>query len=145
MAETKWESVGSVWRMGRWPSRGFFGQKSNIQSLCWYFEGQPRLKNWHMATSGISNILQPKAHLWCPAGLKISDIQFTRYGLPQGTCGNYHEGPCYVHKLYPALGKVLPIPIFALQVSRLHFDQGIMVFLQTVGCYFLAVIQTCVF
>ncbi|KAF3675232.1 putative transmembrane protein-like [Capsicum annuum] len=147
---------GQIWINGegighQWPgyiARGICGECSyagiysekKCQANC-----QPRLKNWHMATSGISNILQPKAHLWCPAGLKISDIQFTRYGLPQGTCGNYHEGPCYVHKLYPALGKVLPIPVFALQVSRLHLDQGIMVFLQTVGCYFLAVIQTCVF
>ncbi|KAK4368695.1 hypothetical protein RND71_012487 [Anisodus tanguticus] len=58
-----------------------------------------------MATSGKSNNLQPKAHLWCPAGLKISNIQFASYGLPQGTCGNYHEGSFHAQRSYDALEK----------------------------------------
>ncbi|KAG5595643.1 hypothetical protein H5410_036875 [Solanum commersonii] len=68
-------------------------------------EGQPSLKSWHMATSGKSNSLQLKAHLRCPAELKISDIQFASYGLPQGTCGNYHESSCHVHKSNDAFEK----------------------------------------
>lgn len=72
-------------------------------------EGQPSLKNWLMATSGKSNNMQPKAHLWCSAGQKISNIEFASYGLPQGTCGNYREGSCHAHKSYDAFEKVRQI------------------------------------
>ncbi|KAH0744710.1 hypothetical protein KY290_032703, partial [Solanum tuberosum] len=40
-----------------------------------------------------------------PTELKISDIQFASYGLPQGTCGNYHESSCHGHKSNDAFEK----------------------------------------
>ncbi|XP_038695928.1 beta-galactosidase-like [Tripterygium wilfordii] len=64
------------------------------------FEGQPSMKNWHMLASGKDT--SPKAHLWCPAGRKISKIMFASYGLPQGRCGNFKEGNCHAHKSYDA-------------------------------------------
>ncbi|CAK9144124.1 unnamed protein product [Ilex paraguariensis] len=67
------------------------------------FEGQPTLKNWHMLSSGKVNNLQPKAHLWCTPGKKISKVQFASYGMPQGTCGSFKEGSCHAHKSYDAL------------------------------------------
>ncbi|KAK3210506.1 hypothetical protein Dsin_015212 [Dipteronia sinensis] len=66
------------------------------------FEGQPTLKNWRMLSGGNANRLQPKAHLWCPPGQKISQIKFASYGLPQGTCGSFREGSCHAHKSYDA-------------------------------------------
>ncbi|KAK4853290.1 hypothetical protein QYF36_006657 [Acer negundo] len=66
------------------------------------FEGQPTLKNWRMISGGNANRLQPKAHLWCPPGQKISQIKFASYGSPQGTCGSFHEGSCHAHKSYDA-------------------------------------------
>lgn len=107
-------------------------------------EGQPSIKSWHMPTSVKSNSLQLKAHLWCPAGLKISDIQFASYELPQGTCRKYHEGSCHAHKSSDAFERYCQF-LFALQVSRLHLDYGLEVFLQTDSYYFLTVIQTSVF
>lgn len=70
------------------------------------FEGQPNLNNWHMLSSGKGNKLEPKAHLWCPPGQKISEIKFASYGLPQGTCGSFQEGTCHAHKSYDALQRV---------------------------------------
>uniref|UniRef100_A0A6N2MLH2 Beta-galactosidase n=1 Tax=Salix viminalis TaxID=40686 RepID=A0A6N2MLH2_SALVM len=66
------------------------------------FEGQPALKNWQVVASGKVSSLQPKAHLWCPPGQKISQIKFASYGMPQGTCGSFREGSCHAHKSYDA-------------------------------------------
>ena len=71
------------------------------------FEGQPALKNWHVIASGKVSNLQPKAHLWCPPGQKISQIKFASYGVPQGTCGSFREGSCHAHKSYDAFERVL--------------------------------------
>ncbi|XP_060211822.1 beta-galactosidase-like [Lycium barbarum] len=68
-------------------------------------DDQPTLKNWHMASSGKSNNMHPKAHLWCPNGQKITKIHFASYGMPQGTCGNFREGTCHAHKSYDAFEK----------------------------------------
>ena len=70
------------------------------------FEGQPALKNWQMVALGKFNHLQPKAHLWCPPGQKISKIKFASYGMPQGTCGSFREGNCHAHKSYDAFENV---------------------------------------
>jgi len=69
------------------------------------FEGQPTTKNWHLLASGKVEKLQPKAHLSCAQGQKISQIKFASYGLPQGTCGSFREGSCHAHKSYDALEK----------------------------------------
>ncbi|KAG7984075.1 hypothetical protein I3843_04G138800 [Carya illinoinensis] len=61
-------------------------------------EGQSKMKNWGMLTSGELN--RPKAHLWCPPGQKIFQIKFASYGQPQGTCGNFKEGSCHSDKSY---------------------------------------------
>ncbi|BAT76813.1 hypothetical protein VIGAN_01487000 [Vigna angularis var. angularis] len=75
--------------------------KRTTASVCSdIYEGQPTLKNRQMLASGKIN--RPKAHLWCPPGLKISQIKFASYGLPQGTCGNYREGSCHAHRSYDA-------------------------------------------
>ncbi|KAG5243508.1 beta-galactosidase [Salix suchowensis] len=66
------------------------------------FEGQPALKNWQVIASGKVSSMQPKAHLWCPPGQKISQIKFASYGMPQGTCGSFREGSCHAHKSYDA-------------------------------------------
>ncbi|KAF2318146.1 hypothetical protein GH714_001121 [Hevea brasiliensis] len=55
------------------------------------FEGQPALKNWQMIAQGKLDHLQPKAHLWCPPGQKITQIKFASYGMPQGTCGSFRR------------------------------------------------------
>ncbi|KAK4352881.1 hypothetical protein RND71_028399 [Anisodus tanguticus] len=68
-------------------------------------DDQPTLKNWRMAGSGKSDNMNPKAHLWCPNGQKISKIQFASYGVPQGTCGNFLEGTCHAHKSYDSFEK----------------------------------------
>lgn len=70
------------------------------------FEAQPALKNWHLVASGKLNNLQPKAHLWCPPGQKISQIKFASYGKPEGTCGSFREGSCHAHKSYDAFETV---------------------------------------
>lgn len=67
------------------------------------FEGQPNLSNWNTVSSGKSDKMQSKAHLWCPPGQKISEVKFASYGLPQGTCGSFREGSCHAHKSYNAL------------------------------------------
>ncbi|KAL7258171.1 hypothetical protein ACSBR1_004316 [Camellia fascicularis] len=67
------------------------------------FDRQPTLKKWHMLAAGKVDKLQPKAHLWCTPGQKISKIKFASYGLPQGTCGSFREGSCHAHKSYDAL------------------------------------------
>lgn len=69
------------------------------------FDGQPALKDRHLVSSGKSNSTYPKVHLTCPRGQEISEIKFASYGLPQGTCGNYQEGPCHAHRSYDALRK----------------------------------------
>ncbi|EEF48062.1 beta-galactosidase, putative [Ricinus communis] len=69
------------------------------------FEGQPALKNWQMIALGRLDHLQPKAHLWCPHGQKISKIKFASYGSPQGTCGSFKAGSCHAHKSYDAFEK----------------------------------------
>ncbi|XP_014509817.1 beta-galactosidase isoform X2 [Vigna radiata var. radiata] len=75
--------------------------KRTTASVCSdIYEGQPTLKNRQMLASGKIN--RPKAHLWCPPGLKISQIKFASYGLPLGTCGNYREGSCHAHRSYDA-------------------------------------------
>ncbi|TKY54489.1 Beta-galactosidase protein [Spatholobus suberectus] len=75
--------------------------KRTTASVCAdIYEGQPTLRNRQMLDSGKVN--RPKAHLWCPPGQKISQIKFSSYGLPQGTCGNYREGSCHAHKSYDA-------------------------------------------
>ncbi|ESW26654.1 hypothetical protein PHAVU_003G137000 [Phaseolus vulgaris] len=75
--------------------------KRTTASVCAdIYEGQPTLKSRHMLDTGKIN--RPKAHLWCPPGLKISQIKFASYGLPQGTCGNYREGSCHAHRSYDA-------------------------------------------
>ncbi|CAJ1941689.1 unnamed protein product [Sphenostylis stenocarpa] len=75
--------------------------KRTTESVCAdIYEGQPTLKNRQMLDSGKIN--RPKAHLWCPPGLKISQIKFASYGLPQGNCGNYREGNCHAHRSYDA-------------------------------------------
>ncbi|KAK7329697.1 hypothetical protein VNO77_23872 [Canavalia gladiata] len=75
--------------------------KRTTASVCAdIYEGQPTLRNRHMLDSGKIN--RPKAHLWCPPGLKISQIKFASYGLPEGTCGNFREGSCHAHKSYDA-------------------------------------------
>ncbi|KAK9275813.1 hypothetical protein L1049_023084 [Liquidambar formosana] len=61
------------------------------------YEGQPTLTNF-----GKVDVPQPKAHLWCPPGRKISKIKFASYGMPQGTCGSFREGSCHAHKSYDA-------------------------------------------
>ncbi|XP_031252419.1 beta-galactosidase-like [Pistacia vera] len=66
------------------------------------FEGQPALSNWNIISSGKSDKMQSKAHLWCPPGQKISKVKFASYGLPQGTCGSFREGSCHAHKSYDA-------------------------------------------
>lgn len=79
--------------------------KRTTASVCSdIYEGQPTLKNRQMLASGKIN--RPKAHLWCPPGLKISQIKFASYGLPLGTCGNYREGSCHAHRSYDAPEKV---------------------------------------
>ncbi|KAI8553532.1 hypothetical protein RHMOL_Rhmol05G0023700 [Rhododendron molle] len=69
------------------------------------YEGQPTTKNWHLLASGKVDKVQPKAQLSCAQGQKISQIKFASYGLPQGTCGSFHEGSCHAHKSYDALEK----------------------------------------
>ncbi|KAJ9167950.1 hypothetical protein P3X46_019537 [Hevea brasiliensis] len=69
------------------------------------FEGQPALKNWQMIAQGKLDHLQPKAHLWCPPGQKITQIKFASYGMPQGTCGSFREGSCHAQKSYDAFEK----------------------------------------
>ncbi|KAJ9183823.1 hypothetical protein P3X46_007630 [Hevea brasiliensis] len=80
--------------------------KRSTGSVCAdIFEGQPSLKNWKMIALGKFDHLQPKAHLWCPSGQKISQIKFASYGMPQGTCGSFREGNCHAHKSYDAFEK----------------------------------------
>ncbi|KAF2285145.1 hypothetical protein GH714_038820 [Hevea brasiliensis] len=80
--------------------------KRSTGSVCAdIFEGQPSLKNWKMIALGKFDHLQPKAHLWCPSGQKISQIKFASYGMPQGTCGSFREGNCHAHKSYVAFEK----------------------------------------
>lgn len=70
------------------------------------FEGQPTLNDWQLLSSGKVSSMEPKAHLWCPPGQKISEIKFASYGMPQGTCGSFREGSCHAHKSYDAFQKV---------------------------------------
>ncbi|CAK9134958.1 unnamed protein product [Ilex paraguariensis] len=70
------------------------------------FEEQPTPQNWNMLSSRKVNSRQPKAHLWCAPGQKISKIQFASYGMPQGTYGSFKEGSCHAHKSYVAVEKV---------------------------------------
>ncbi|WCJ42674.1 Beta-galactosidase [Euphorbia peplus] len=80
--------------------------KRSTGSVCAdVFEGQPALKNWQLISLGKFNHLQAKAHLWCPAGQKISKIRFASFGSPQGTCGSFREGTCHAHKSYNAFEK----------------------------------------
>ncbi|KAL3586158.1 hypothetical protein D5086_013025 [Populus alba] len=77
--------------------------KRTTASVCAdIFEGQPALKNWQAKASGKVISPQPKAHLWCPPGQKISQIKFASFGMPQGTCGSFREGSCHAHKSYDA-------------------------------------------
>ncbi|MED6216475.1 hypothetical protein PIB30_008174 [Stylosanthes scabra] len=76
--------------------------KRTTDSVCAdIYEDQPTLK----LVSG--NVIRPKAHLWCPPGQKISQIKFSSYGLPKGSCGNYREGNCHAHRSYDAPQRVL--------------------------------------
>lgn len=82
--------------------------KRTTASVCAdIFEGQPALKNWQAIASGKVISPQPKAHLWCPPGQKISQIKFASFGMPQGTCGSFREGSCHAHKSYDAFERVL--------------------------------------
>lgn len=76
--------------------------KREISSVCADInEWQPTLMNWHLQSSRkVSKPLQPKAHLWCAPGQKISSIKFASFGTPEGSCGNYREGSCHAYKSY---------------------------------------------
>ncbi|MBA0810410.1 hypothetical protein Gohar_002411, partial [Gossypium harknessii] len=78
--------------------------KRTTASVCAdIFEGQPTMKKRGMLIAG--RISRTKAHLWCPPGQKISEINFASYGMPEGSCGNSREGSCHAHKSYDAFQK----------------------------------------
>ncbi|XP_020581169.1 beta-galactosidase 2-like isoform X2 [Phalaenopsis equestris] len=77
------------------------GDPSNISmatrtvgSICAHVsEWQPSMISWR--TKDYKN---PKVHLNCEQGKKMTNIKFASFGNPRGSCGNYSLGSCHAKK-----------------------------------------------
>ncbi|KAK1290465.1 hypothetical protein QJS10_CPB18g00794 [Acorus calamus] len=78
--------------------------KRTVGSVCAdVSEFQPSLS---MNANGNPVISQnPRAHLRCAPGQKISSIKFASFGTPQGVCGSFSEGGCHAFHSYDAFQK----------------------------------------
>ncbi|XP_065848955.1 beta-galactosidase-like [Euphorbia lathyris] len=75
--------------------------KRSLGSVCDdIYDDQPELGNG----KGLA-LVTPKAHLWCPAGQKISKIVFASYGWPLGRCGTFKQGKCHAQRSWEPFQK----------------------------------------
>ncbi|KAI0508070.1 hypothetical protein KFK09_014204 [Dendrobium nobile] len=73
----------------------------NVGSICAHVsEWQPSMISWR--TKDYKN---PKVHLSCEQGKRMTTIKFASFGNPQGACGYYSVGNCHANKSYDVFVK----------------------------------------